>query len=523
VSGHAPGPGLRARTAHALQTLAYLALAIPLGVLGLLTLLAVLVGTVTCVLLVGLPLLLGGVAAARALARLERRVANELLGTHLPPLGGRASAGGTWRRALGELSDRRLWRILALLGLKPLLAAGMLAIALVPVLGVLELAGHGIASVLGVGEADRAGPFALGAPAGVALLALTFPLAILGIAILGGLRAVLCTVLRALLAARPAANAPVQAVLAERLGDRTLSIAYWLPDRAGYFDEGGRPVALPAVGTQRAWTGIERDGQPVAAIIHDAELDAGPELVQAAAAAADLALDNEHLKADLRARVEELRLSRLRIVEAGDAARRRIERDLHDGAQQQLVSLALDLHRLRGRLEGAEAAELDALEAKLADALAELRELARGIHPSILTASGLEPAVRGLALRAAIPVDCAVEVGERLPAPVEAAAYFLVAEALTNVAKSARATAATVDVRRTASALVVRVTDDGVGGADPSGGSGLAGLQDRLAALDGTLRIESPPGGPTCIEGSIPLAGDAPAAEPAPVFQELGG
>ena len=163
---------------------------------------------------------------------------------------------------------------------------------------------------------------------------------------------------RALLGARRTLEGPVREMLAESLGDRSLSIAYWLPDRGIFVDERGWPAELPEPGSGRAWTAVERDGQRVAAIIHDDELDAGPELVDAAAATAALAIDNERLKADLRARVQELRRSRLRIVEAADDARRRLERDLHDGAQQQLVSLALDLRLLRAQLQDHEAAEL---------------------------------------------------------------------------------------------------------------------------------------------------------------------
>src|SRR5437763_8185384 len=176
-------------------------------------------------------------------------------------------------------------------------------------------------------------------------------------------------------------------MLAESLGDRTLAIAYWLPDRQVFVDESGRPVERPEPGSGRAWTSVDRGGRRLAEIVHDAELDATRELVQAAAAAAALALDNERLKADLRARLEELRASRVRLVEASYAARRRIERDLHDGAQQQLVALAVDLRLLRGRVgANPEATELvEQIEGKLSTAISELQELARGIHPGILT------------------------------------------------------------------------------------------------------------------------------------------
>jgi signal transduction histidine kinase len=295
-------------------------------------------------------------------------------------------------------------------------------------------------------------------------------------------------------------------LLAESLGDHSVAIAYWLPDREIFVDEVGHRVELPDPATGRAWTAVERDGRPVAAIVHDAALDTTSELVQAAAAASSLAIDNERLKADLRARVEELRVSRLRIVEATDAARRRIERDLHDGAQQQLVALALELRILKARAKDRDdlVPLVDGLSERLANALAELRELARGIHPTILTDQGLAPAIDALAGRTPVPVRAAVDVDDRLPEPVEAAAYFLVAEALTNVVKYAEASAVEVSVRREDSALLVDVADDGRGGVDVGAGSGLRGLQDRLAAVDGALDIESPPGGGTRLRARIP-------------------
>jgi signal transduction histidine kinase len=244
----------------------------------------------------------------------------------------------------------------------------------------------------------------------------------------------------------------------------------------------------------------------VAAIVHDAALDTSPELVEAAAAAASLAIDNERLKADLRARVEDLRVSRLRIVEAADEARRRIERDLHDGAQQQLLALALELRVLRSSISDPEAGPLvDGLAVRLEAALRELRELARGIHPAILTRSGLDPAITALAARSPVPVDVQSAIDGRLSPAVEAAAYFVVAEALTNVARYADAARARVELRGDGNGgIVVVVADDGIGGADPNAGSGLRGLQDRLAVIDGVLAIDSPAGGGTRLEATIP-------------------
>jgi signal transduction histidine kinase len=205
--------------------------------------------------------------------------------------------------------------------------------------------------------------------------------------------------------------------------------------------------------------------------------------------------------------VEELRASRARIVEAGDAERRRLERDLHDGAQARLVALALLLRSARRRAgDDAGVVELlDQAQQELQTSLEELRELARGIHPAVLTDRGLEPALAALTSRAPLPVKLEVEAEDRLPGPVESAAYFVVSEALTNVAKYAQATQATVAVRRANGSVTVEVSDDGVGGADASGGSGLRGLADRLAALDGTLRLESPAGRGTRLHAEIPV------------------
>jgi len=201
---------------------------------------------------------------------------------------------------------------------------------------------------------------------------------------------------------------------------------------------------------------------------------------------------------------EELAASRARIVAAGDAERRRLERNLHDGAQQRLVSSALML-RLAARRHPHDG-DLARAAHELSQALQELRELARGIHPAVLTERGLEPAVRALADRAPVPVELAVSIGEqRLPGPVEAAAYYVVSEALTNVAKYAAASVVRISVERVDGAAHLIVSDDGVGGANPAGGSGLRGLADRVEALDGRLTIDSPPGAGTTLRAVLPL------------------
>jgi signal transduction histidine kinase len=223
---------------------------------------------------------------------------------------------------------------------------------------------------------------------------------------------------------------------------------------------------------------------------------------------ADLvAEENVRLDAELQARLDDLRESRARIVQAGDAARRKLERDLHDGAQQRLVGLALDLRLAREKVEDdpeAAGAMLDEASAELARATDELRELARGIHPAVLSDRGLEAAVESLAKRAPLPVEIDASLDGRLPGPVESAAYFVVSEALTNVVRHSGADRVEVGIRRDNGRLVVEVADDGAGGADPTG-SGLRGLADRVAALDGRLRVDDPAGGGTIVRADIPI------------------
>jgi signal transduction histidine kinase len=493
------------RLERAAQALGYLAINVPIAILGALAVVALALGAALSVAGIGLPLLLGAATACRRLVRLDRRAANRALDLHIPPVaGGVPTAGGPWRRSLDALSDRALWRMVALLATKPLVIAGLVAVGLVPAVLMAALLSLGVQGVGGLGGTDYLGPWSLGPGLGVVLLVLALPAAVLVVATFDALYVVLCTIGRALLVPRAAGGGPVREMLAESLGDRSVNIAYWLPDREVFVDESGRPVELPAPGSGRAWTAVERDGRRVAAIVHDAALDTSSELVQAAAAASSLAIDNERLKADLRARVAELRVSRQRIVEAADDARRRIERDLHDGAQQQLLALALELRVLRSRVNGDALELVDGLARRLDVALGELRELARGIHPALLTQSGLAPAIGSLAERTPIPVQVEVAIEGRLPAPIESAAYFVVAEALTNVARYAHASQTTIGIRHQGAELVVVVVDDGVGGVDVAAGSGLRGLQDRLAAVDGTLRIDSPRDQGTRLEARIP-------------------
>ncbi len=242
-------------------------------------------------------------------------------------------------------------------------------------------------------------------------------------------------------------------------------------------------------------------------IVHDASLVDEPELLLASGAAARLALENARLHADMRAQLLEVQESRVRIVQAADEERRRIERDLHDGAQQRLVALALQLRSAQRELGSRADPHVDRLLAEAVDelqvAVEELRELARGVHPAILTEDGLAAALESLTSRAPIPVALDVSDG-RLPAQVEATAYFVACEALANVVKHAHASKAAVSAHRRNGVLVVAVEDDGVGGAHTENGSGLRGLADRVEALGGRLVVESPAGGGTHVVGEIP-------------------
>jgi signal transduction histidine kinase len=305
----------------------------------------------------------------------------------------------------------------------------------------------------------------------------------------------------------PERRGSLRDALADALADPTLQLAYWLPDRRHYVDAHGSPVELPVRGSGRAAAAVEHEGVLLGAIVHDDSLSEDRELVAAAGAAAALALENERLEAELRARVEELERSRGRLVEVGLAERRALERNLHDGAQQHLVALALSLRMARDKVRpDPETAEglLDESLSELSEATAELRELARGIHPAVLSERGLPAALDTLAGRAPVPVEVVVTPSERLPEAVEATAYYVVAEALTNVAKYSQAQRARVSITRDNGSVTVQVADDGVGGADPAGGSGLRGLADRLQALDGELAVDSPSGGGTTVRASIP-------------------
>ena len=289
-------------------------------------------------------------------------------------------------------------------------------------------------------------------------------------------------------------GAELQAALARTLGDPDLTVV-----RAD-----GGPLPPPPEG--RRAVPIEQEGSPIAALHYDASLDDDPELVEAVAAAATLALEHERLHEQSATRLAELMASRERLVSAGDTERRRLERNLHDGAQQRLVALAMQLRLLQMQISSDPVAAeklVSTASEELALSLAELRELARGIHPAVLD-HGLPVALEALTGHSPVPTSLVCDGTEGLPEAVELAAYFVTSEALANVAKYAQANSASVRVSRRGPRLVVEIADDGVGGADASRGSGLGGLADRVEALDGRLTVVSPPGEGTIVTAELP-------------------
>jgi len=289
------------------------------------------------------------------------------------------------------------------------------------------------------------------------------------------------------------------AAMRRALADPRLQLLRW--EDGAYRDGEGRAVPLPAPGEPLSATLLERDGTALGALVHDAALREEPELLDAVAAAGRLALHNERLLEDARA-------SRRRIVESGDAERRQLERDLHDGAQQRLVALLLSLRTLERRTgeagDVALADQLDALAAELSGALGEIRDLAHGIRPPVLEEEGLGPALLALAARVPVTVEADVRLSRRLEPAVETAGYFAAAEALANALKYAGAAHVRLTAGEDGAGLVISVRDDGRGGADPSHGSGLVGLGDRLEALGGSLTVESPAGGGTTVTARLP-------------------
>ena len=291
--------------------------------------------------------------------------------------------------------------------------------------------------------------------------------------------------------------------------DPTLSLWRWSPALAGFVDDDGVPRSVPEDGSGRAAMVLERNGSPVGALVFDEALRDQPQLLAAVRSATSLALDNQNMEQQLRDQLIEVRRSRERIVTAGDARRRELERDLHDGAQQRLVAVSMDLARARRAANQAEMKELvEQASDELAVALAELRELARGVYPPSLRERGLGGSLTALAERSSLPVELDIELPQRPPPQVELAAYFICAEAVTNAAKHARATNLRIGVKGTDTALSLHVTDDGIGGASAGADGGLLGLADRAAALGGSFAVTSPDGKGTTVAATLPFSAD---------------
>lgn len=296
----------------------------------------------------------------------------------------------------------------------------------------------------------------------------------------------------------------LQHAVARALRDPSATLAYRVEEFDAYANIDGREVDVqPAPG--RSATPIVRDGTPVAMLLHDAALDDEPELLSSVAAAIGVTIHNAQLQVELRARLEELRGSRMRILHAERQERRRLERDLHDGAQQRLVAVALELGEMAEVVvDGDLRRRIDGARAEVSASLADLRDLAHGIHPAMVSDHGLMVALESLATHATVPVRIDGAVDRRLPEAVELAAFFMVSEGLANVAKHAGASAAVITLRHDPGVLRVDICDDGVGGATTDRGTGLRGLADRMEALGGRLQIWSARDRGTHLRAEIP-------------------
>lgn len=308
---------------------------------------------------------------------------------------------------------------------------------------------------------------------------------------------------------RPLSPVDLRDRLGTALGDRSLQVGYWRPDVGDLVDAAGAPLATPAPGSGRAVTYVDRAGKRVAALIHDVALCEDAHVLRAVTAAAGLSLENQRLTAEVRAQLGEVRASRARIVTAVAEERRRMERDLHDGVQQHVVAAAIGIRAVESQLapdaDDGVRVLLRTCGEGLDTALADLRSLARGIHPAILSEDGLVAALQSLVERVPAPVDLAAAEIPRLPFAVEATAYFVVAEAVTNAIKHAQADRIRITVVPGPGVIRVAVRDDGTGGAALTAGSGLLGLADRVRALDGDLVVESEPGRGTTVTAVLPV------------------
>jgi signal transduction histidine kinase len=299
-------------------------------------------------------------------------------------------------------------------------------------------------------------------------------------------------------------TAGLQATLARALGDPSLVLGYRLPESGAFVDDAGRPIALPVAGSGRTATRLAEQGEQIGVLVHDDALLADQQLIDSVAAVAQLAVANARLQAEARTQVEELERSRRRVVETTDRQRRRLEEELRSGPERLLDGARASLAEAAGAAADPNAAVLATLATELEDAGRELREFGQGIRPAALAEGGVTPALATLAEQSPLPTTVDSTVG-RLPEPVEAALYFVCSEGLANAVKHARATRVSIRVAESAGRARVVVADDGVGGAAAAPGSGLTGLADRVEALGGTLRLESPAGAGTRLSADLPV------------------
>ncbi len=380
--------------------------------------------------------------------------------------------------------------------LRPVIGAGGAAIGAFAVLFVAEIADAGV-------PAQTALNF------GVLGACLTVPLAVIyGQIATRFSRAGAISDLVASIGIHDGQPARIEAALAEALEDPSLRFAYWLPAQQRFTDAEGHALPPSELAADRLWFPVELNGEPVAAVVYDRKNGDQSALLGPAGSAAALSLENVRLEAALRAQVEELKRSRALLVEATDNERRRIERDLHDGAQQHLISIALNLTFATKRIavDPTEAARMVTESTSALTAVTEeLRDLARGIHSAMLADRGLDAAVRALADRSALPVRIADIQSAELPDDVESTAYFVVSESLANAARNSNASEVRVEIWLEGGALQVEISDDGVGGANPERGTGLAGLASRVSSLDGEMQIISPDGEGTIVRATLPV------------------
>jgi len=415
-----------------------------------------------------------GYAAALVTAVWQSEVATIVLSFLLV-----AGCAGSYLRAVGPVRRARLLALRAAAGLGLVLAAGAAARLALP-------------------PADANDP---------SLLALEATLCVIAAALLAGLLSPSWEPVTDLVVELgESRSGTLRDELARALGDRRLEVAYWLAPEGVFVDSDGERFALPDADSGRSLTTIAHDGQPVAVLVHDPALLDDPGLRQAVSSAARLAAANARLRAEVRAQVTELRASRRRLLDAGDEERRRLERRLHEGAERRLEQLSEELRGTPSPARSEVGAErIQRLEGQLARTLEEVRRLAHGLHPRALADEGLPGALESLAAQAPLAV-AVVAPADELPPEVEVVAYFLCAEALANIAKHASATRASIGVTATDGRVTIEIEDDGLGGADPARGTGLRGLADRVEALGGSLRIESPAGGGTRLAAELPVS-----------------